>query len=60
MKPKKKYQPDIAMKKANWNKVNARNLEKDSFWVNVREDRFEDREIFAEMQEKFASAPISE
>jgi hypothetical protein len=39
--------------------VNARNLEKDSFWVNVREDRFEDKEIFAEMQEKFASAPIS-
>lgn len=59
MQPKKKYQPEIAMKKANWNKVNARALEKDSFWVNVNEDKYGDKDIFTELQEKFASAPLS-
>ena len=40
--------------------MNARVLDKDAFWVKVQEDKYEDRDIFLELQEKFASAPPSE
>ena len=55
MKPKKKYNPDTQMKRANWTKVNARQVEKDSFWVRSKEEELEDDDIFATLKMQFAS-----
>ncbi|ELU08897.1 hypothetical protein CAPTEDRAFT_225699 [Capitella teleta] len=55
MKSKKKYNPEMQMKRANWNKINVKNLAKDSFWVNVDETKFENPVIFNGLIENFSS-----
>ncbi|KAJ8298216.1 hypothetical protein KUTeg_024747 [Tegillarca granosa] len=55
MKPKKKYEVGTTTKRVNWNKVNVRVLDKDSFWVKVQETEFEDDDIFKGLVENFGS-----
>ncbi|VDI72831.1 diaphanous 2 [Mytilus galloprovincialis] len=50
---KKKYQPPMQTKRLNWNQVQAKKLEKDSFWVQVREDQYEDESLFQGLIENF-------
>jgi hypothetical protein len=59
MKPKKKYNPEQQMKRANWNKINVKNLDKDSFWVKANEESLESKDIFSGLMENFSSAVIS-
>ncbi len=55
MKAKKKYQPEMQMKRANWTKINARSLEKSSFWVKANESSLESEDIFEGLMSNFAS-----
>ena len=59
MKPKKKYQPEQQMKRANWNKINVKDLEKDSFWVKANEEALESNEIFSGLMENFSTVVVS-
>ncbi|XP_052796473.1 protein diaphanous homolog 2-like isoform X5 [Mya arenaria] len=55
MQPKKKYAVKQPMKRANWKKVEAKQLDKNSFWVQAKEDKFEDEDIFAELRDNFST-----
>ncbi|XP_071951717.1 protein diaphanous homolog 2-like isoform X2 [Antedon mediterranea] len=57
MKDKKKYTPATPMKRANWNKVNPKQLKKNSFWVKAQEDMLEDEDFFKTLSSAFASKP---
>ncbi|XP_078323555.1 protein diaphanous homolog 2-like isoform X6 [Crassostrea virginica] len=56
MKQKKKYELGVQTKRINWNKVQANKMDKSAFWVNVHEDKFEDRNLFEGLLENFAVA----
>ncbi|KAL4229773.1 Protein diaphanous 1 [Mactra antiquata] len=58
MKAKQKYQVKQPMKRANWKKVEAKQLDKDSFWVKAREDIFASDDIFCELQENFSTKAV--
>ncbi|KAJ8028208.1 Protein diaphanous-like 3 [Holothuria leucospilota] len=57
MKEKKKYVPATPMKRANWSKLGPRNLNKNSFWVKVREEQLENEDVMKELSLTFASKP---
>nr|QAT94453.1 diaphonous [Bradybaena similaris] len=57
MAPKKKYSTNTQTKRLNWNKVNPKNLDKGSLWVNVREGEFESPEMFKKLEEMFSTKP---
>ncbi|XP_041359687.1 protein diaphanous homolog 2-like isoform X2 [Gigantopelta aegis] len=55
MTAKKKYSTNTATKRLNWTKVNVKDLDKDSVWVNTSEDMFESDDLFKELEENFAT-----
>ncbi|XP_021363039.1 protein diaphanous homolog 2-like isoform X3 [Mizuhopecten yessoensis] len=55
MQPKKKYEVGAQTKRINWNKVNLKNIEKDSFWVTAKEQKFENDDIFQGLVENFGT-----
>ncbi|XP_033646273.1 protein diaphanous homolog 2-like [Asterias rubens] len=55
MRAKKKYSQQTPLKRANWNKIQPRTLNKDSFWVNVDEEKIEDETVLTELASIFAS-----
>lgn len=56
MKPKKKYNPDTPLKRANWDKIAPVKLTKESFWVQVNEEALEKETIFQGLVDQFASS----
>ncbi|XP_038063096.1 protein diaphanous homolog 2-like isoform X2 [Patiria miniata] len=59
MRAKKKYTLQTPLKRANWNKIQPRILNKDSFWVNVDEEKEEDDTVLTELANIFASKPAA-
>uniref|UniRef100_A0A182NAZ0 Diaphanous n=1 Tax=Anopheles dirus TaxID=7168 RepID=A0A182NAZ0_9DIPT len=57
LKPKKKWDTDGPMKRANWNGLDAQKLSENSFWVKVQEEKLADGEILARLAMKFSSKP---
>uniref|UniRef100_A0A182MPH3 Diaphanous n=1 Tax=Anopheles culicifacies TaxID=139723 RepID=A0A182MPH3_9DIPT len=57
LKPKKKWDTDGPMKRANWNGLDAQKLSENSFWVKVQEEKLADNDIFARLALKFSSKP---
>nr|ALX18034.1 diaphanous-related formin [Lymnaea stagnalis]ALX18035.1 diaphanous-related formin [Lymnaea stagnalis] len=55
MAPKKKYTTTAQTKRLNWNKLNPKQLEKDSIWVNLHEEQFESPDIFSNLEEMFST-----
>nr|AOV18876.1 diaphanous-related formin 2 [Peregriana peregra] len=55
MAPKKKYSTNAQTKRLNWNKLNPKQLEKDSIWVNLHEEQFESPDIFSNLEEMFST-----
>nr|QAT94454.1 diaphonous [Bradybaena similaris] len=53
--PKKKYTTTTQTKRLNWTKLNPKNLEKDSIWVNLHEDQYESQEIFSNLELLFST-----
>ncbi|KAL3878567.1 hypothetical protein ACJMK2_030904 [Sinanodonta woodiana] len=59
MQPKKKYNINEATKRINWNKVNVRLLEKDSFWVKANEEKFESPDLLSELVNNFSTKTVT-
>ncbi|XP_070615976.1 protein diaphanous homolog 2 isoform X2 [Erythrolamprus reginae] len=55
MKPKKKYNPDVTMKRINWAKVEPHEIQEQCFWVKVKDDKFENPDLFAKLALTFAT-----
>ncbi|CAG5134081.1 unnamed protein product, partial [Candidula unifasciata] len=55
MAPKKKYTTSAQTKRLNWTKVNPKNLEKDSIWVQLHEEQFESPDIFSNLELLFST-----
>ncbi|XP_074651727.1 protein diaphanous homolog 2-like isoform X2 [Tubulanus polymorphus] len=55
MKAKASFKPEVQLKRANWNKINVKMLEKDSFWVKLNEDELAKPDILQGLTENFAT-----
>jgi hypothetical protein len=55
MKAKKKYKNDQPLKRINWNKVEAKKLNENSFWVKANEERFANEDFFKILIENFST-----
>ncbi|XP_055546474.1 protein diaphanous [Wyeomyia smithii] len=58
LKPKKKWDTDGPMKRANWKAIIPQKLSENSFWVKVQEDKLADDEILSGLAAKFSSKPM--
>uniref|UniRef100_A0A452H1I7 Uncharacterized protein n=1 Tax=Gopherus agassizii TaxID=38772 RepID=A0A452H1I7_9SAUR len=55
MKEKKKYKPEVSMKRINWSKVEPQDILENCFWLKVREDKFENPDLFAKLALTFGT-----
>ncbi|XP_008567682.1 PREDICTED: protein diaphanous homolog 1 [Galeopterus variegatus] len=53
--PKKLYKPEVQLRRPNWSKFVAEDLSQDCFWTKVKEDRFENNELFAKLSLAFSA-----
>ncbi|XP_068963476.1 protein diaphanous homolog 1 [Petaurus breviceps papuanus] len=53
--PKKLYKPEVQLRRPNWSKFVAEDLSQDCFWTKVKEDRFENSELFAKLTLTFSA-----
>ncbi|KAM4875314.1 protein diaphanous homolog 1 [Thomomys bottae] len=53
--PKKVYKPEVQLRRPNWSKFMAEDLSQDCFWTKVKEDRFENNELFAKLTLTFSA-----
>uniref|UniRef100_A0A8C6D1J6 Protein diaphanous homolog 1 n=1 Tax=Moschus moschiferus TaxID=68415 RepID=A0A8C6D1J6_MOSMO len=53
--PKKLYKPEVQLRRPNWSKFVAEDLSQDCFWTKVKEDRFENSELFAKLTSTFSA-----
>ncbi|EMP35341.1 Protein diaphanous like protein 1 [Chelonia mydas] len=53
--PKKLYKPEVQLRRPNWSKIVAEELSQDCFWTKVKEDRFENDELFAKLTLTFSA-----
>lgn len=57
MKPKKKWDTDGPMKRANWKAIIPQKMSEKAFWVKCQEDKLASDDIFAGLSAKFSSKP---
>ncbi|KAI0214816.1 diaphanous related formin [Lamellibrachia satsuma] len=55
MKEKQKYNPEIQMRRVNWNKINAKQLQKDALWVGLNEEELSNPDLFEELKKNFGA-----
>ncbi|KAM8753348.1 protein diaphanous homolog 2 [Rhynchonycteris naso] len=55
MKHKKAYKPEVSMKRINWSKIEPKELSESCFWIKVKEDKFENPDLFAKLALTFAT-----
>ncbi|XP_062998020.1 protein diaphanous homolog 2 [Elgaria multicarinata webbii] len=55
MKQKKKYNPEVSMKRINWAKVEPQEISEHCFWVKAKEEKFENPDLFAKLALTFAT-----
>ncbi|EAT35552.1 AAEL012283-PA, partial [Aedes aegypti] len=60
LKPKKKWDTEGPMKRANWKAIIPQKLSEHSFWVKVQEDKLADDEILSGLAMKFSSKPMKQ
>ncbi|XP_073212264.1 protein diaphanous homolog 1 isoform X2 [Lepidochelys kempii] len=53
--PKKPYKPEVQLRRPNWSKIVAEELSQNCFWTKVKEDRFENDELFAKLTLTFSA-----
>lgn len=58
LKPKKKWDVDGPMKRANWKAIIPHKMSEKSFWVRVHEDKLASEDILSGLASKFSSKPI--
>lgn len=59
LKPKKKWDVDGPLKRANWKTIIPNKMSEKAFWVNVQEDKLASPDILNGLQQKFASKPVA-
>ncbi|XP_050531223.1 protein diaphanous [Daktulosphaira vitifoliae] len=59
LKPKKRWNVDGPIKRANWKTVTPTKLSAGSFWTGVHEDELATTELLQGLQERFSSKPPS-
>jgi len=57
MKPKKKWQLDMPLKRTNWKTIQPQKLSEKAFWVQVEEDRLVSPDLLEGLSSKFSSRP---
>ncbi|VDL18561.1 unnamed protein product [Hymenolepis diminuta] len=57
MKAKPVYKPKLPMKKANWDKVDQKDLAEDSVWVKMQESELASDDLLASLTENFNTKP---
>jgi diaphanous len=57
LKPKKKWDVDGPMKRANWKAIIPHKMSEKSFWVRVHEDKLASEDILSGLASKFSSKP---
>ncbi|XP_053538067.1 protein diaphanous homolog 2 isoform X3 [Ictalurus punctatus] len=55
LQPKKTYKPDTAMKRVNWSKIVPQEMAENCFWIKVKEEKFENPDLFAQLCLTFSS-----
>ncbi|KAM9470277.1 protein diaphanous homolog 2 isoform 2-T3 [Clarias gariepinus] len=55
LQPKKTYKPDTAMKRVNWCKIVPQEMAENCFWIKVKEEKFENPDLFAQLSLNFSS-----
>lgn len=58
LKPKKKWDVDGPMKRANWKAIIPQKMSEKSFWVRVHEDKLASEDILSGLASKFSSKPL--
>lgn len=57
LKPKKKWEVEGPLKRANWKTIIPQKMSEKSFWVKVQEDKLASPDILAGLAMKFSSKP---
>ncbi|KAK9518315.1 hypothetical protein VZT92_023625 [Zoarces viviparus] len=55
LEPKKTYKPDTVMKRVNWIKIVPQEMAENCFWIKVKEEKFENPDLFAQLSLCFSS-----
>ncbi|XP_067900199.1 protein diaphanous homolog 1-like [Heterodontus francisci] len=53
--PKKEYKPEVQLKRPNWPKLGPKDMTEKCFWVKVKEDKYESKELFAKLTVIFSA-----
>ncbi|KAL1261966.1 hypothetical protein QQF64_007231, partial [Cirrhinus molitorella] len=53
--PKKTYKPESVMKRVNWSKIVPQEMAENCFWLKVKEERFENPDMFSQLSLSFSS-----
>ncbi|XP_072446342.1 protein diaphanous homolog 1-like [Chiloscyllium punctatum] len=52
---KKEYKPEVQLKRPNWPKIMPKDMNEKCFWVKVKEDKYESKELFAKLTLTFSA-----
>ncbi|XP_078067809.1 protein diaphanous homolog 2 isoform X5 [Mustelus asterias] len=55
LQPKKQYNPEAAMRRANWSKIGPQEMTETCFWIKAKEEKFESPDLFAKLMLGFAT-----
>ncbi|KAJ8014755.1 hypothetical protein DPEC_G00019020 [Dallia pectoralis] len=55
LEPKKTYKPEVVMKRVNWSKIVPQEMAENCFWIKVKEERFENEDLLAQLSLSFSS-----
>ncbi|XP_040903513.1 protein diaphanous homolog 2 isoform X2 [Toxotes jaculatrix] len=55
LEPKKTYKPETVMKRVNWTKIVPQEMAENCFWIKVKEEKFENPDLFAQLSLCFSS-----
>uniref|UniRef100_A0AAZ3Q5F3 Diaphanous-related formin 2 n=1 Tax=Oncorhynchus tshawytscha TaxID=74940 RepID=A0AAZ3Q5F3_ONCTS len=55
LEAKKTYKPEAVMKRVNWSKVVPQEMAENCFWIKVKEEKFENQDLFAQLSLSFSS-----
>ncbi|XP_061690206.1 protein diaphanous homolog 2 isoform X2 [Syngnathoides biaculeatus] len=55
LQPKKVYKPETVMKRVNWNKIVPQEMAENCIWIKVKEEKFENPDLFAQLSHCFSS-----
>ncbi|XP_059507470.1 protein diaphanous homolog 2 isoform X4 [Stegostoma tigrinum] len=55
LQPKKQYNPEAPMRRANWSQIGPQEMTETCFWIKAKEEKFESPDLFAKLMLSFAT-----